>query len=122
MNPGRDFYLKVYGGGDNLDHMLKMWGLTYPTWRWWHAPMQHGKAIGYSMAYEMYKDCALGKVNLEWKVDKPMTGPEFRDRLAEQQCQYRSANAFYPGDKEFLSYKRLDKKRREKMPNGKSGN
>ena len=67
----------------------------------WHAPMQHGKAIGYSMAYEMYKDCASGKVNPEWKVEKPMTGPEFRDRLAEQQCRYRSADGNYPGDKEF---------------------
>ena len=72
MNEAREFYLKIYGGVDKLDQMLEKWDLLYPTWRWWHVPMQHGKAIGYCTAYEMYNECALGMVAPQWKVEKPM--------------------------------------------------
>jgi len=58
--------------------------------------MKHGKAIGYCTAYELCKECALGKVAPQWKVDKPMTGSQFRDRLAQQQCEYRTVNLNYP--------------------------
>jgi hypothetical protein len=112
MNEARDFYLKTYGGVDKLDQMLEKWGLRYVTWRWWHAPMQHGKAIGFCTAYQLYRECALGDVMPHWKVDKPMSGPMFRDRLAQQQCMYRSADTSYPGDNQFHSYKQLNKKQR----------
>ena len=113
MNEAREFYLKIYGGVDKLDQMLEKWKLLYPTWRWWHAPMQHGKAIAYCTAYEMYKECAVGKVAPIWKVEKPMTGPQFRDRLAQQQCEYRTVDLNYPGDKQFNHYKQLNKAQKE---------
>ena len=53
MNEGREFYLKVYGGVDKLDQMLKDWGLRYVTWRWWHALLAHGQAIAYTQAWKM---------------------------------------------------------------------
>ena len=113
MNEAREFYLKIYGGVDKLDQMLEKWDLLYPTWRWWHAPMQHDKVIGYYTAYQMHKECALGLVALQWKLDKPMSGPEFRDRLAEQQYKYRTVDLKYPGDKQFNMYKQLNKRRKE---------
>ena len=51
MNEGRQFYLKVYGGVDKMDQMMKYRGLRYVTWRWWHAPLAHGKAISYKQAW-----------------------------------------------------------------------
>ena len=77
MNEVREFYLKVYGGVDKLDQMLKDWGLRYVTWRWWYAPLAHGQAIAYTQAWQMYKECASVLVNHLWKVDKPMTFQKF---------------------------------------------
>ena len=93
--------------------MLEKWDLLYPTWRWWHAPMQNGLAIGYFTAYQMYKEGALGLVATQWKVEKPMSGPELQDRLAEQQWEYRTVDLKYPRDKQFNVYKQLTKARTE---------
>ena len=94
--------------------MLKKWNLLYITWRWWHVPMQHGKTIGYCTAYAMYNECALGMVAPQWKVEKPMTGPQFQDRLAEQQCEYRTRNLKYPGNKQFNKYTQLSTAQKER--------
>mmetsp|Transcript_36628 Transcript_36628/g.44777 ORF Transcript_36628/g.44777 Transcript_36628/m.44777 type:complete len:209 (-) Transcript_36628:51-677(-) len=57
-------------------------------------------------------ECSEGGVDLEWKLDKPMTGPEFRDRLSEQICEYCAADMLYPGDKELrLTNQSLTKRR-----------
>ena len=61
----------------------------------------------------MYKECALGLVTPQWKVEKPLSGPEFRNRLAEQQCEYRTVDLKHPGDKQFNVYKKLTKERKE---------
>jgi hypothetical protein len=50
INEAREFYLNIYQGVDKLDQLLEKWDRVYPTWRWWHAPMQHGNAIGYCLA------------------------------------------------------------------------
>ena len=76
--------------------------------------MRHGKAIAMCLAYEMYMECTEGGLDLEWKLDKPMTGPEFRNRLSEQMCEYRAANMLYAGDKELRSATQSPKKRRAK--------
>ena len=96
----------MYGGVDKLDQMLEEWNLRYITWRWWHAPMQHGKAIAHTQAWQIYKDCASGCVREEWKVDKPMSCPMFRQRLAEQQTKYTCLDNKYPGDDTFHEFKR----------------
>ncbi len=112
MNQGRELYLKTYSAIDKIDQMLKNWFIFYVSWKWWHAPMRHGKALAYCMAYQMYRECALGFADPEWKLDKPMDGPEFRQVLGTQMCEYRAANLQYPGD-EFVrnATKTLKKKR-----------
>ncbi len=40
-------------------------------------PMQHGKAIAGCMAYQLYKACANGLGDLEWKLNNLMIRPEF---------------------------------------------
>ena len=42
-----------------------------------------------------------------------MSGPEFRDRLTEQQYEYRSVDLKYPGDKQFNAHQQQNKKQRE---------
>ena len=55
MNEGREFYLKVYGGVDKLDQMMKDWGMRYATWRWWNAPLAYGQVIAHTQAWQMYR-------------------------------------------------------------------
>ena len=77
MNHARELYLKTYGAVDKLDQNIMDWGLDFISCKWWHAPMKHGMAIAFTMAYQMYRDCASGNVDPRWKLEKPMTGPEF---------------------------------------------
>ena len=66
MNEGREIYVKTYSAVDKVDQMLKEWDLVYICWKWWHAPMRHGKSIGYCMAYNMYCECVEGVLNKQW--------------------------------------------------------
>ena len=42
-----------------------------------------------------------------------MSGPDFQDRLAEQQCKYRTVDLKYSGDKQFNVYTQHTTKWRE---------
>ena len=115
MNEGRELYLKCYGAVDKVDQMLKDWGIDYICWRWWQAPMRHGKALALCMAWQMYVDCASGDVDPDWKLDKPLTSPKFRLRMGEQMCDYNARNCAYPGDEFLRSVTRLSKRQRTDM-------
>ncbi len=62
-NETRETYLKNYIAVDKIDQMLLGWDLSYRSWRWWHAPTRHAKAIAMSMAYSLYLQCAKGTVD-----------------------------------------------------------
>ena len=100
MNFGREMYLKTYSAVDKIDQMLLLWNIRYRSWKWWHAPTRHGKAIAMSMAYSLYLQCAEGGVDPDWKV-KPVSGPQFRQKMSLQMVQYKSSNQNYPGDEKM---------------------
>ena len=112
MNHARELYLKTYGAVDKLDQNIMDWGLDFISCKWWHAPMKHGMAIAFTMAYQMYRDCASGNVDPRWKLEKPMTGPEFRQRLGEQMCWYSTRYLDYPGDQFKRGTVRYEKNKR----------
>jgi hypothetical protein len=120
MNEARETYLKTYSAVDKIDQELTEWALNYFTWKWWHAPMRHGMAIGFSQAYHLYRHCAQGTVRPEWKLDKPMNAPEFRAKLSAQMCKYRAANLEYPGDKSMRKATKLSSKQRMKRGRSRS--
>ena len=97
MNEARETYLKNYSAVDKIDQMLLGWDVTYKSWRWWHAPARHAKAIAMSMAYSLYLHCAEGRVDPDWKV-VAVSGPRFRQKMSLQMVQYRASNMQYPGD------------------------
>ncbi len=68
MNEVHETYLKTYSANDKIDQMLLGWDVRYKSWRWWHAPRRHAKAIAMSMAYSLYLQCAEGSVDSDWKV------------------------------------------------------
>ena len=83
MNEAREIYLKNHSAVDKIDQMLLGWDFTYRSWRCWHAPTRHAKAIAMSMAYSLYLQCAKGTVDPEWKVT-PLSGPKFCQKMSLQ--------------------------------------
>ena len=91
--------------------MLLHWDLSYRSWRWWHAPTRHAKAIAMSMAYSVYLQCAEGTVDPEWKVT-PVSGSRFCQKLSLQMVQYTSSDLHYPGDKKMRNTTQKNKQKR----------
>ena len=72
MSSTRNLYLQSYYRIDCMDHMIKNARLFYRSWKYWHSPMLHGKAMLVVVAYDMYLEVAEGKINNDWKLDEPM--------------------------------------------------
>ena len=68
MNHARQLYLATYGVIDTMNQAIKSSRLYYYSWKYWHSPMLHGKAMIWAIAYSMYEECAEGMINLDWKV------------------------------------------------------
>ena len=101
MNEGRQLYLSTYGKIDRIDHMIKNCNMYYRSWKYWHAPMNHAKALAVVTAYDMYKECAEGKINPEWRVYKIVDFHRFRERLGQQMLTYDPRKRLYIGDEKF---------------------
>ncbi len=111
MNEARETYLKKYSSVKKIDQMLLGWDLSYRSWRWWHGPTRHAKAIAMSMAYSLYLQCAKGTVDPEWKVT-PVSGPRFQQRMSLQMVQYKCSNLHYPGDEKMRKNTQTKKRNR----------
>ena len=97
MNEARDTYLKTYSAVDKIDQTLLNYNINYRSWKWWHAPMQHAKAIAMSMAYNLYVQCCEGGMDPERKM-KAVTSTRFKQELSLQMVEYKAWNKKYPGD------------------------
>jgi len=65
--------------------------------------MNHAKALAIVTAYDMYLECAEGKLNPAWKVDKPVDFHRFREKLGMQMLAYDPRSRLYAGDEKFRS-------------------
>ena len=99
MNHARQLYLATYGVIDTLDQAIKSSRLYYCSWKYWHSPMLHGKAMIWAIAYSMYEECAEGMLNLDWKVPNKVDFWTFRDVGADQLLAYNPVKRKYFGDK-----------------------
>jgi hypothetical protein len=72
MNDARALYLKTYGIIDTLDKYVANANLGYRSWKYWHAAMNHAKAMGLAVAYDIYKECAEG--GLRWRLESGEAG------------------------------------------------
>jgi hypothetical protein len=112
MNDARELYLKTYGIIDTLDKYISNANIGYRSWKYWHAAMNHAKAMGLAVAYDMYKECAEGGLDPEWKVDKLVSYHKFHDSLSRQMLQWDPAHQLYPGDNNMRKVKQLNKSQR----------
>ncbi len=115
MNNGRRIYLSTYNGVDVLDHMIKLAKMFYRTWKYWHAPVTHGLATVIACVYDMYLECAEGELDIEWKIDNPVSYWDFRRILAQQMLTYNSSGQRYPGDGKLRAVTKLPKVVRRKV-------
>mmetsp|Transcript_26912 Transcript_26912/g.45854 ORF Transcript_26912/g.45854 Transcript_26912/m.45854 type:complete len:257 (+) Transcript_26912:617-1387(+) len=108
-------FLGHYYGIDNTDHMIKLAAIRFISFKYWHAPYNHAKAIAVTAAYDMYQECADGGLVEAWKIPKKdrFTFSSFRQTLSEQMLKYDPRDDNYPGDSGFRTSKRQPKKRRQ---------
>lgn len=77
--------------------------------------MNHAKALAVTVAYDVYRECAEGKIWVgEWKVDEPVGFHRFREILAEQMLSYSPKNRRYPGDEKFRTSTQQHRRIRKK--------
>jgi hypothetical protein len=117
MNEARQLYLKTYGRIDTIDSLIRSCHVYYRSWKYWHSAKNHGTSLAIVVAYDMYQECAEGKICLDWKVDpkKVMDFHTFRDRLSTQGLAYSPINGRYPGDRAMRVYTKLSLKERQRM-------
>ena len=87
MNEARRLYLGTYGMIDKIDHYITNCNMNYRqvqhrlmlspkffsyyycplllllrSWKYWHSPMNYAKALAVTVAYDVYRECAEGKI------------------------------------------------------------
>jgi hypothetical protein len=98
MNDARKLYLGTYSRIDSIDHLIKNAHLFYRSWKYWHSPMLHAKALGALVAWDMYREVTEGDLDPDWKDSNPMDYYTFRDKLSQQMLGYVPTARKYPGD------------------------
>jgi hypothetical protein len=81
--------------------------------------MIHAKTIAIVVAYDMYLECAEGLLDVEWKVDKPVSFHVFRETLSRQKLGYKPEDMKYLGDDKFRvnTVQKKSKRARSPVPN-----
>jgi hypothetical protein len=89
MNDSRMMYLQSYYQIDTIDHLISNCNMFYHSWKYWHSPMIHRKALAVVVACDVYLECAEGDLDPAWKIEKPMDFWPFREKLSKQMLQYK---------------------------------
>jgi hypothetical protein len=98
MNDARTLYLGSYYRIDCINCLIQNSRIFYCSWKYWYSPVLHGKALAVVGAHGMYLECYEGKLNLEWRIEKPLGFWYFRENLSEQMLAYTPAHRIYTGD------------------------
>ena len=113
MNEGRQLYLATYHGVDQTDHYAEICDMFYISWKYWHSPMILAFALVVITAYDFYKEVALGELDPEWKVEKPLSFFDFCIELSSQMLKYDPTEQKY-GEEKMRCNTQKNKKQRQK--------
>jgi len=69
--------------------------------------MNHAKALAIVAACDMHLECCEGKLNPDWKVDKPVDFHRFRERLGMQMLKHDARDK---STQEMKSFERVPNK------------
>jgi len=53
------------------------------SWKYWHSPMTHAKAMTVTVSYDMYLEVCKGNLDPALKVEKAVTFFHWREKLAK---------------------------------------
>eukprot|EP00957_Ditylum_brightwellii_P037819 2860646-Ditylum_brightwellii.AAC.1 len=96
MNEAQQFYLKMYGVINTIDHYLKNTRLGYICLKYWHSPMLHGTVLATLVAYDCYKEVCKGCPDPEWTNNDTADYWTFCNILTTQMCCYSPIHCSYP--------------------------
>eukprot|EP00536_Pseudo-nitzschia_multiseries_P000317 jgi/Psemu1/691/gm1.691_g len=60
MNHLRQLYLQTYGKLDQIDSAIWRSNIVYKSWKYYHAPINHAKALTVLTAFDMYQELSNG--------------------------------------------------------------
>ena len=83
------------------------------SWKCWHAPMNHAKALAVTTACDMHLECSEGKLNNDWKVT-PVNFHRFREKLGMQMMRYDPRHRLHFGDERFRVCAQQNKSQRRR--------
>ena len=80
--------------------------------------MLHEKSLAIIFAYDIYKECAEGGLDSEWKIEHPIDFWTFRDVLSKQMLQYSPTHQLFPGDEKRRASTVQTKRKRRRVTGG----
>lgn len=101
MNESRQLCLGSHGVIDVLDHLIEHGDLFHRSWKHWHVPTVHCKAMIAAAACDIHLECCEGNSSEDWKVTKPVSFHRFHEKLAKQQLRHDPRHRNCPGDEFF---------------------
>jgi hypothetical protein len=99
INDARELYLKTRDIINTLDKYITNANIGYWSLKYCRLAMNHAKAMGLAIAYNMYKECTEGGLDQEWKCEKPVSYHKFHNIFSWQMMQWDPAHQLYLGDK-----------------------
>ena len=115
MNAARRYYLSTYGRIDSIDHLINNCKIFYRSWKYWHSPMNHAKALAVLTAYDIYLEVTDGEIEPAWKVKDELKLDfwSFRAKLSNQLLAYHPTKRQYRGDDRFRLSTQQNQEQRE---------
>ena len=114
QNMSRLLYLKTYSRIDSIDHLIKITNINYRTWKYWHSPVNHAKAMSIAIAHDIYLEVCEGNLLPDCKNPHPVDYYTFRDILSRQMCLYDPRKQKYQGDEKMRSVLSMNKVARKR--------
>ena len=108
MNEARETYLSSYGAIDRIDHRIRNCKLYVRSWKYWHSAMIQAYGLAIVTCYDMYLELCEGKL-AGFSETQPMSFKAFRNKLAEQLCNYNPRKHLLKGDENFRANTQLAK-------------
>eukprot|EP00536_Pseudo-nitzschia_multiseries_P007390 jgi/Psemu1/17878/gm1.17878_g len=100
MNHLRELYLPAYGKLDQIDSAISTSNIGYKSWKYYHAPIHHDKAVTVLTAFDMHQELTNGAHGPSGLLPKrqQLDFRQFKQKLAEQMLAYNPSDKAYPMD------------------------
>eukprot|EP00536_Pseudo-nitzschia_multiseries_P009555 jgi/Psemu1/23547/gm1.23547_g len=92
MNHSQELYLQTYGKLDQIDSAISRSNIGYKSWKYYHAPIDHAKALAVLTAFDMYQELTDDKAYPVNMLLREVAQSSTKQRLAQsdpcRSCAY----------------------------------